>query len=149
MSLQIRKATLEDAQTIYDLIWELAVYEKGEQFVTNTVAQIEKEGFGENPLFHTLIAEVDGKVVGMSLYYFRYSTWKGKIFYLEDLIITQKERGKGYGNVLLEASIAQAHQEKCKGMRWQVLDWNTPAIEFYQQYPVTFDEGWLNVDWTF
>ncbi|MDR6194631.1 GNAT family N-acetyltransferase [Siphonobacter sp. SORGH_AS_0500] len=144
MSTIIRKATPEDVPSIYQLIVELAEYEKALHEVINTPEQLLKDGFGENPLFGAIIAEVKGEVVGMSLYYYRYSTWKGKRLYLEDLIIKEAFRGYGLGKRLLEATVEEARQTECSGLMWQVLDWNEPSIEFYKKFGAKLDEEWIN-----
>ena len=146
MSIIIRESVREDVPAMFELIKELALYEKAPEQVTNTIEQMYVDGFGENPIFGTIISEVDGVVVGMALYYFRYSTWKGKRLYLEDLIVSETMRGKGLGEKLLEAIIQQAHKTACTGLMWQVLDWNEPAINFYKKFGARFDEEWLNVD---
>jgi len=127
-----------------DLITELAIFEKAADQVTNTVEQLTADGFGEHPLFETILAEDDGIIVGMSLYYFRYSTWRGKRLYLEDLIVKEAHRGKGTGRLLFEATIDKAKEQSCTGMMWQVLDWNEPAIEFYKNYASDIDGEWIN-----
>ncbi len=144
--ITIRKAIREDSKAIFELIQELAIYENGLDQVSNSVEQLAQDGFGDSPLFECLVGTKKGNVIGISLYYYRYSTWRGKILYLEDLIVTQSERGQGYGKQLLDATIEIAKKTQCKGMRWQVLDWNTPAIDFYKQYAVEFDGEWLNVE---
>jgi GNAT superfamily N-acetyltransferase len=145
MSIIIRESVREDVPAMFELIKELALFEKAPEQVTNTIDQMYEDGFGENPIFGTIIAEVDGKVVGMSLYYFRYSTWKGKRLYLEDLIVSETMRGKGLGEKLLEATIEKARETSCTGLMWQVLDWNTAAINFYKKFGARFDEEWVNV----
>jgi GNAT superfamily N-acetyltransferase len=145
MSIIIRESVREDVPAMFELIKELALFEKSPEQVTNTIDQMYEDGFGENPIFGTIIAEVDGKVVGMSLYYFRYSTWKGKRLYLEDLIVSETMRGKGLGEKLLEATIEKARETSCTGLMWQVLDWNTAAINFYKKFGARFDEEWVNV----
>jgi GNAT superfamily N-acetyltransferase len=145
MSIVIRKGIREDVPTMFELVTELAIYEKAPEQVTNTVEQMYIDGFGENPIFGSIVAEVDGVVVGMSLYYYRYSTWKGKRLYLEDLIVSEKKRGLGLGEMLLNATIQQARDTSCTGLMWQVLDWNEPAINFYKKFGARFDEGWINV----
>ncbi len=142
--ISIRFAEKKDAQVILDLIKELALFEKAPGEVTNTLEEIERDGFGENPAFKCLIAELNGEVAGLSLYYIRYSTWKGRILYLEDLIVSEKFRGKGIGKVLLERTLQEAEKLGVNGTRWQVLDWNEPAIEFYKKYNCTFDGEWIN-----
>jgi GNAT superfamily N-acetyltransferase len=142
--ISIRFAEKKDAQVILDLIKELALFEKAPGEVTNTLEEIERDGFGENPAFKCLIAELNGEVAGLSLYYIRYSTWKGRILYLEDLIVSEKFRGKGLGKSLLERTLNEAEKLGVNGTRWQVLDWNEPAIEFYKKYNCTFDGEWIN-----
>lgn len=145
MSVTLRLATKSDLPEILSLVKELALYEKAPEQVTNTLEKMEEDGFGAHPIFHTILAEstTDG-IVGMSLYYFRYSTWKGKRLYLEDLIVREKFRGFGYGKMLFNATVEKAKETNCTGMMWQVLDWNKPAIDFYQTYGTRFDEEWLN-----
>lgn len=145
MSIVIREGIKEDVPVMFELIKELALYENAPEQVTNTVEQMYIDGFGENPIFGSIVAEFEGKVVGLSLYYYRYSTWKGKRLYLEDLIVSEKMRGKGLGEKLLEATIEQAKKTSCTGVMWQVLDWNEPAINFYKKFGVRFDGEWLNV----
>ena len=145
MSIIIRESVREDVPAMFELIKELALYEKAPEQVTNTIEQMYLDGFGENPIFGTIVSEVDGLVVGMALYYFRYSTWKGKRLYLEDLIVSETMRGRGLGEKLLEATIEQARKTACTGLMWQVLDWNEPAINFYKKFGARFDEEWLNV----
>lgn len=145
MSVIIRKGIREDVPVMFELIKELALYEKAPEQVTNTVEQMYLDGFGENPIFGSIVAEVAGEVVGLALYYYRYSTWKGKRLYLEDLIVSEKMRGKGLGEKLLEATIQQAKDDACTGVMWQVLDWNEPAINFYKKFGTRMDGEWINV----
>ncbi|MEA5403339.1 GNAT family N-acetyltransferase [Arcicella sp. DC2W] len=145
MSVIIRKSIREDVPVMFELIKELALYEKAPEQVTNTVEQMYLDGFGENPIFGSIVAEVAGEVVGLALYYYRYSTWKGKRLYLEDLIVSEKMRGKGLGEKLLEATIQQAKDDACTGVMWQVLDWNEPAINFYKKFGTRMDGEWINV----
>jgi GNAT superfamily N-acetyltransferase len=141
----LRKGRAEDLPQVLDLIKELALYEKAPQEVENTVEQMLIDGFGENPIYYFFVAEAaNGSIVGISLYYFRYSTWKGRRLYLEDLIVTESHRGAGLGKLLFEATIEEAKATRCNGMVWQVLDWNEPAIQFYQRYGTTFDNSWIN-----
>ncbi len=143
-SISIRFAEKKDAPIILDLIKELALFEKAPEAVTNTLEEIERDGFGENPAFRCLLAEMNGEVAGLSLYYIRYSTWKGRILYLEDLIVREKFRGAGIGKSLFERTFKEAEKLGVNGTRWQVLDWNEPAIEFYKKYNCTFDGEWIN-----
>lgn len=145
MTTIIRQAVREDVPVMFALVQELALYEKAPEEVINTVEQMEIDGFGENPIYGTIVAEVDGKIVGMALYYFRYSTWKGKRLYLEDLIVSETMRGHGLGEQLLTAIIEKGKETSCTGLMWQVLDWNEPAINFYKKFGTRFDAGWLNV----
>lgn len=144
MSFLVRKGKIEDVPEILRLVRELAIYEKAEHEVINTVEQLEVDGFGEQPIYGVLIGEDKGVIVGMALYYFRYSTWKGKRIYLEDLIISENFRGFGFGKLLFEATIEEGKKQKCTGMMWQVLDWNEPAIKFYESYKARLDGEWLN-----
>lgn len=145
MSVSLRLATKTDVPEILSLVQELALYEKAPEQVTNTLEKMEEDGFGSSPIFQTILAETpeDG-IVGMSLYYYRYSTWKGKRLYLEDLIVREKFRGFGYGKLLFNATVEKAKETNCTGMMWQVLDWNKPAIDFYKTYGTRFDSEWLN-----
>jgi GNAT superfamily N-acetyltransferase len=140
----IRWATENDIPDMMSLIRELALFEKAPNEVVNTEARMLQEGFGDNPLFKAYVAEQNGVIVGLSIFYYRYSTWKGKCLYLEDLIITESERGKGIGTLLFEKTLAYAKDDGCTKMNWQVLDWNTPAIDFYKKYGSVFEDEWLN-----
>ena len=144
MNILIRKGTADDVPEVFELVRELAVFEKAPEQVTNTPEMMLKDGFGAEPIFGLFVAEVDGKVVGISLYYYRYSTWKGKRLYLEDIVVTESMRGYGLGKQLFDATVEEAQTTNCTGMMWQVLDWNKPAIEFYKKYGTRFDEEWIN-----
>jgi GNAT superfamily N-acetyltransferase len=140
----IRTGEKKDLPQALELIRELAEYERALSEVTNTVAMMEVDGFGKQPIFGFFVAEEKHQMVGLSLYYFRYSTWKGKRLYLEDIIVTKSHRGKGIGKQLFEATMQKALEENCTGMMWQVLDWNQPSIEFYKRYNTRFDQEWIN-----
>lgn len=142
--INIRKAEARDVPAMMALVRELALYEKAPEEVTNTEERMLEEGFGPKKAFECILVELEGAIVGMSLYYFRYSTWKGRRLYLEDLIVTESQRGSGLGKVLFDKTVEIAKEENCSGMMWQVLDWNTPAINFYDKYNARYDEGWLN-----
>lgn len=144
MEVKIRVAVKEDCKRLLELIHELAVYEKAPDEVTVKIEEFEEAGFGKNPVWKAFVAEVDGIVQGFGLYYIRYSTWKGCRMYLEDLLVTESMRGKGIGKLIFDKLIEEAVEKKFKGMTWQVLDWNEPAINFYKKYNADFDAGWLN-----
>lgn len=143
-NFRIRKAVNEDCGQLMELIRELAVYEKAPDEVTVSMEEFVESGFGENPVWFAFVAEIEEKIVGMSLFYIRYSTWKGRRLYLEDLIVTESFRGKGLGKILFEKTIEYGKEKGYSGMMWQVLDWNEPAINFYKKYNANFDGEWLN-----
>ncbi len=142
--INIRVATKADIPDLLHLIKELAIFEKAPNEVINTPELMEKDGFGENNIFDAFVAEIDDHVIGMAITYFRYSTWKGKRLYLEDLIVTEKSRGLGAGQLLFQHCIQFGKESECNGMVWQVLDWNEPAIDFYKSYNANLDGGWIN-----
>ena len=144
MEIKIRKAVREDCARMMELIQELATYEKAPDEVTVSLSHFEESGFGQNPVWWAFVAEVSGVVVGMALYYVRYSTWKGQRMYLEDILVTEEMRGKKIGGLLFDALIEEAKDKKFTGMNWQVLDWNEPAINFYKKYNANFDPEWVN-----
>jgi len=143
-NIQIRRAVREDCPRLLDLIRELADYEKAPGEVIVTLQHFTDSGFGPNPIWWAFVAEADGKVEGFALYYIRYSTWKGQRMYLEDLIVTEKMRGKGLGKLLFDQLLREVKDKNFQGMVWQVLDWNEPAINFYKKYSAAFDAGWIN-----
>ena len=138
----IRKGKPNDMPAVLDLIKELAIFEKEPDAVVVTVADLERDGFGENPMFYTFVAEADGQIVGMALYYYRYSTWKGKTIHLEDLIVKEKMRGSGLGYQLYAAVIEQGKKDCVRRIEWAVLDWNTPAIDFYVKSGAKVLDDW-------
>jgi GNAT superfamily N-acetyltransferase len=144
MKFLVREGIKNDLPRVLDLIKELALYELAPHEVTNTLELMEIDGFGPNPVYGFFVAEENGQICGLSLYYWRYSTWKGKRLYLEDIIVTEKKRGNGIGKLLFERTMKKALDENCTGMMWQVLDWNEPAINFYNKYSARIDKGWLN-----
>ncbi|WP_214228097.1 GNAT family N-acetyltransferase [Pedobacter sp. B4-66] len=144
MSITIRVAEREDCPRLLELIHELALYEKAPQEVTVTIAEFEDAGFGENKVWKAFVAEDNNRIVGFALYYVRYSTWKGCRLYLEDFIVTEECRGKGVGKLLFETVIQETKDKNYSGMVWQVLDWNEPAINFYNKYAAHLEAGWLN-----
>jgi GNAT superfamily N-acetyltransferase len=138
----IRKGVKSDLPQVLELIRELAVFEKNPDEVTNTLSSLEEDGFGDKPVYGLFVAELNGKISGMALYFTKYSTWKGKGIYLDDLIVTERHRGKGIGKKLLDAVIEEAKVSGAKQLHWQVLDWNTPAIEFYKKIGVSIEAEW-------
>ena len=138
----IRKGQPEDMPAVLDLITELAIFERQPDSVVLTAADLVRDGFQENPLFHTFVAEMDGMIVGMALYYYRYSTWKGKTIHLEDLILKEKFRKQGIGFALYQKVIESGYNEGVRRIEWNVLDWNTPAIEFYQKTGAKVFDDW-------
>ena len=142
--ISIREGEKKDLPAAFSLIQELALYEKAPHEVTNTLEMMERDGFGDQPVYGFVVAEEKGVIHGLSLYYWRYSTWKGKRIYLEDLIVTESKRGLGLGKKLFEKTIEIGKRAGATGMMWQVLDWNEPAINFYKKYNSRIEEGWLN-----
>ncbi len=142
--LSIREGRPEDLKQVLNLIQELAVYEKAGDEVDNTVERMQEDAFGDQPVFKFLVAENIGKIIGTAIYYYSYSTWKGRCIHLEDLVVTESQRNKGVGKRLLDSMIHTAKQEGVNRLTWQVLDWNEPAIEFYKKYKASFDGEWIN-----
>jgi GNAT superfamily N-acetyltransferase len=140
----IRVGRKTDLPQVLELIRELAEFEHAAHEVSNSVARLEHDGFGPNPCYGFFVAEEEGIIQGLALYYYRYSTWKGKRLFLEDIIVTQSQRGKGIGKMLFDVTMKKVLTEECTGMMWQVLDWNTPAIEFYKKYNARLDPEWIN-----
>ncbi len=138
----IRKGLDSDFEAIMEMIKALALFEREPDAVINTVERMHEE----KEYFHFYVAEIDGKIVGMALYFFAYYTWVGKSLYLDDLYVKPEYRGMNIGKALLEKIVAIAKEEKCKRMRWQVLDWNTTAIEFYKKMKVSLSQEWINCD---
>jgi GNAT superfamily N-acetyltransferase len=140
----LRVAIKEDCPRLLELIVELAIFEKEPDAVTVTLQEFEEAGFGTKPVWKAFVVEADGNIVGFALYYIRYSTWKGQRLYLEDLVITEAYRGKGLGKLLFDRLIQETRELGFSGMVWQVLDWNEPAIKFYNKYEANIEAGWLN-----
>ncbi|PKP01946.1 MAG: GNAT family N-acetyltransferase [Bacteroidetes bacterium HGW-Bacteroidetes-6] len=144
MNINLRPATEADFPEIIGMIKELALFEKAPEKVTNSVEQMQRE----KDLFRCIMAENEtGQIVGMALYFFAYYTWVGKSLYLDDLYIKPQYRGNGIGTMLLNEIMRISKEEKCTRVRWQVLDWNTPAIELYKKMGMTLDDEWINCDW--
>src|SRR6478609_1214893 len=140
----VRVGIKKDLPRVFELVKELAVFERAPHEVINTVKLMEEDGFGANPIYGFFVAESEKGIIGLALHYWRYSTWKGKRLFLEDIIVTEKERGKGAGKLLFDRTMQHALDEKCSGMMWQVLDWNEPAINFYKKYGSKLDGEWIN-----
>lgn len=148
MGIQIRKARIDDCPRLLELIKELAEYEQAPNEVTVSMDEFEAAGFGPDGVWEAYVADVDGRIEGMALYYIRYSTWKGRRLYLEDIIVTEKQRGKGLGKLLFDKVLEISKEKGYSGMVWQVLDWNEPAIKFYKNYGAAIEDGWLNASVT-
>ena len=142
MSFIIREGQKKDAQAVLDLITELAVFEKESEAVEITVYDLLKDGFSENPKFKLFVAEEDSVVIGIALFYVRYSTWKGKSIHLEDLMITESKRKIGAGKALYSAVLKYAHDNNFNRVAWEVIDWNTNAINFYKSTGATYLNDW-------
>jgi GNAT superfamily N-acetyltransferase len=132
MNFKIREGKKADMPSVLKLIKELAYFEKESNAVIVTVNDLEKDGFGKNPLFKTFVAEIDNEIVGIALFYPRYSTWKGPTIHLEDLIVTENKRGLKIGNSLYKKVIEYGYNKGVERIEWAVLDWNEPAIKFYE-----------------
>ena len=144
MNTIVRFAKEEDIPFVHALIRELAEYEKAPQEVTNSVDDMLRDGFGPNPVYRCIVAETDGKVTGMAIYFIKYSTWKGKGIYLDDIVVTESMRRLGIGKLLFDDVVKDAKSIGAKQLHWQVLDWNAPAIAFYKKYNAVFDGEWIN-----
>ena len=140
--MNIRVGTREDMPSVLELIKELAVFEKEPEAVVVTVEDLIRDGFGEKPLFHTFVAEVNAKIVGMALYYYRYSTWKGRTIHLEDLIVKEEMRGTGIGLDLYSEIIRQGEKDNVRRIEWNVLAWNKPAVDFYIKSGARILDDW-------
>ena len=146
MNFRIRKATEKDFEAILSLIKELAHFEKAPEKVSNSVEQMKEE----KDVFGCFIAETEKKeIVGIALYFFAYYTWIGKSLYLDDLYVKETYRGEKIGARLLKKVIEVAKKENCKRLRWQVLNWNKPAIDFYKEFGAEFDDEWINCDFDY
>lgn len=149
MNIKIGKGEPKHISGLLDLINELAIYEKAEHEVEVTEAELMNDCFGENKAFDFFVALDGDEVIGIALYYFKYSTWKGKCIHLEDLVVSTEYRRKGIGKLLFDALMNLSREQKVKRMEWQVLEWNEPAIEFYKQYETNFDGKWINCKLTY
>ena len=145
MNFSIREGKITDMTSVLELIKELAHFEKEADAVVISVADLEKDGFGNSPLFKTFVAEVDEEIVGMALFYPRYSTWKGPTIHLEDLIVKKNKRGLNIGSALYKKVIEYGHNLGVKRVEWVVLGWNAPAIEFYKKTGAYLLDDWKTV----
>jgi GNAT superfamily N-acetyltransferase len=141
----IRKGQKNDMPAVLELIRELAHFEKEPDAVVVTVSELERDGFGADPLFYTLVAEEEGQIIGMALFYYRYSTWKGKTIHLEDLIVTETKRGTGAGGALYKEVIKFGKTQGVRRIEWAVLNWNQHAIDFYERSGATVFDDWRTV----
>ncbi len=140
--ITIRKGTEKDFPAILELIKELAAFEKGLKEVTNSVEKMQKE----KNIFHSFVAEIDNKIIGIAIYFFAYFTWVGKSLYLDDIYVKEDYRGQKIGIKLLKKIFEIAKKENCSRVRWQVLDWNYQAVKFYEKYGAKISKEWLNCD---
>lgn len=140
--LTIRRGRKEDLPAIHGLVRELAVYERAEEEFTASLEDYERDF--EAGIFETLVAVAGASTVGMALYYMAYSTWKGRMLYLEDFVVREAWRGQGIGRALFDAFLEQARQKECRLVKWQVLDWNQPALHFYERYNAIIEKEWWN-----
>ncbi len=142
MNYTIRKASMHDMPQVLHLIKELARFEKEANAVEVTVEDLQADGFGDNPAFQCFVAEVNNTIEGIALVYNRYSTWKGKALHLEDLIVSESMRGSGLGTALLDEVIKYGYNLGVKRINWEVLDWNEPAITFYEKKGAHVKRDW-------
>jgi GNAT superfamily N-acetyltransferase len=147
--MKVRKGKKEDVEAALHLIKELAVFERAAGEVEVSVSEMQDWGFGEKRIFDFFVAEENNEVLGIALYYYKYSTWKGKCIFLEDIIVTEKHRKRGFGKLLFEEIVKVAKAEKVRRLEWQVLDWNADAISFYKKYNSNLDPEWINCKLTF
>jgi GNAT superfamily N-acetyltransferase len=140
----LRRGREEDLPRVLALIQELAAYERAPEAVTNTLEMMRQDGFGPSPIFGFFVLENGDELLGLALYYTAYSTWKGRMLYLEDLVVTEAARRGGYGRLLFDAIVAEARRTGAQRLKWQVLDWNEPAIKFYKKLGAELDAEWLN-----
>lgn len=149
MSVKIRVGVQRDLPRVLELVKELAVFEKAPNEVEVTLDEMVNWGFGDDKIFDFFVLEKESSIIGIAVYYYKYSTWKGKCLFLEDIIVTESERKNGYGKLLFNEVVKIAKAQKVRRMEWQVLDWNTPAIEFYKKYESHLDGEWVNCKLTY
>lgn len=144
MEVKIRRGQKADLPCVLALIKELAEFEKALDEVSVTLEELENDGFGQHPFYWFIVAIHEDEIIGLSFYFIRYSTWKGRFLFLEDFVVKKDYRGQGVGAQLFEETIRIAQRLKVKGMVWQVLDWNEDAIRFYKKYEASIQTEWLN-----
>ena len=149
MSAIIRIGVKSDLHRVLELVKELAIFENAPNEVEVSVDEMMNWGFGQDKIFDFFVLEKESLIVGIAVYYYKYSTWKGKCLFLEDIIVTESERKNGYGKLLFNEVVKVAKAKKVRRMEWQVLDWNTAAIEFYKKYQANLDGEWINCKLTF
>jgi GNAT superfamily N-acetyltransferase len=146
VSVLVRRATTADIPTLHALVRDLAAYEREPDAVVATEADMLREGFGPSPSFHALVAEHEHEPIGFALYFFTYSTWRGRrCLYLEDLFVRPEHRGRGAGIALMRHLAREAVDQACARFCWQVLDWNEPSIAFYERLGARIERQWLSV----
>lgn len=143
VSAHIRIATKQDLPNVYGLIKELAEYENATHEPTVSLEEFIEDGTGVHPRYRVIIAEKDNDILGIALYYLGYSTWKGNMMYLDDLVVKEAHRRSGIGKILFQALIAAAREHGVNQLRWHVLNWNEPAIAFYRQIDASLDNEWI------
>lgn len=150
MPVTVRNGTADDMKNVHALVMQLAIFEKAPEEVITDVETLQKDGYGERDNFRTLIAEDENKqVIGICLYYIAYSSWKGRILFLDDIVVDEPYRSLGVGTLLMNALFNICKEEHIKQMRWQVLDWNEPAIKFYEKLGAFIDKDWYTCKMNF
>ncbi|MDO8999081.1 MAG: GNAT family N-acetyltransferase [Bacteroidota bacterium] len=149
MDVKIRIGNQNDLPRVLELVKELAIFEKAPDEVEVTLDEMQNWGFGDDKIFDYFVLEKENVIVGIAVYYYKYSTWKGKCLFLEDIIVTESERKNGYGKLLFNEVVKVAKAKKVRRMEWQVLDWNVAAIEFYKKYNANLDGEWVNCKLTY
>lgn len=144
MPYQVRKGKIEDCPEILALIKELAIFENASHEMEITLEELQEDGFGKKPAYHIFVAEEQAEILGIALFYEKYSTWKGRSIYLEDLIVSQRHRKRGIGKKLFLEVVKEAKNRNSGRMEWQVLDWNKDAIRFYEKHGAELDAEWIN-----
>ena len=142
MVFKVRLGKKEDMQAVFNLITELAVFEKEPDAVEITVTDLVRDGFSETPKFKVFVAEQGSNVIGIALFYERFSTWKGRTIHLEDLIVTKSKQKIGAGKALYTAVLKHAYDNNFNRVAWEVIDWNTNAIDFYKSTGATYLHDW-------